>query len=147
VKTRIAKGLLKNIALESINAWDTIMGLQFENLVHANLDLLLVRIGFDKKRVVNAGPYLQKQKLRREGCLIDVLLRTRRSRYVFEIKFRKRIARSIVDEVREKVRRLKLPRGQSVRTGLIYCGERDPEIDGRDDFDFLVSAEKLLTQK
>ena len=57
------------------------------------------------------------------------------------------IAASIVDEVREKVRRLKLPKGQSVRTGLIYCGELAPEIDGRDDFDFLVPAEKLLTRK
>mgnify|MGYP001355640706 CR=1 FL=1 len=34
-----------------------------------------------------------------------------------------------------------------VRTGLIDYGERDPEIDGRDDFDFLVPAEKLLTRK
>ena len=52
-----------------------------------------------------------------------------------------------MDEVREKVRRLKLPKGQSVRTGLIYCGDLDPEIEGRDDFDFLVSAEKLLSRK
>ena len=52
-----------------------------------------------------------------------------------------------VDEVREKVRRLMLPEGQFVHAGLIYCGELDPEIDGRDDFDFLVPAEKLLTRK
>jgi hypothetical protein len=88
---------------------------------------------------------MQKQTLRRQGCQIDLLVRTRRSLYVFEIKFRKHIAASIVEEVREKVKRLKLPKGQSVRTGLIYCGELDPEIDGRDDFDFLVPAEKLLT--
>lgn len=54
---------------------------------------------------------------------------------------------SLVEEVREKVRRLKLPKGQSVHTGLIYCGELDPEIDGRDDFDFLVPAEELVTGK
>jgi hypothetical protein len=64
-----------------------------------------------------------------------------------QANFRKRIALSLADEVREKVKRLKLPKGQSVRTGLIYCGELDPEIDGRDDFDFLVPAEKLLTRK
>ena len=145
VKARITKGLLKNTALETLDAWDTIMGLQFENLVHANLGLLLARIGLDRKLVLNAGPYMQKQTLRRQGCQIDLLIRTRRSLYVFEIKFRKHIAASIVEEVREKVRRLKLPKGQSVRTGLIYCGELDPEIDGRDDFDFLVPAEKLLT--
>lgn len=122
------------------------MGLQFENLVHANLDLLLARIGLDKKLVLNAGPYQQKQTLRRQGCQIDLLLRTRRSLYVFAIKFRKRIAAGIVDEVREKVKRLKLPKGQSCPDWLIYCGSI-PEIDGRDDFDFLVPAEKLLTRK
>ncbi len=144
VKARITKGLMKNTALEKLDAWDTIMGLQFENLVHANLDLLLALIGLDKKLVLNAGPYLQKQTLRRQGCQIDLLIRTRRSLYVFEIKFRKHIAASIVDEVREKVKRLKLPKGQSVRTGLIYCGDLGPEIDGRDDFDFLVSGESLM---
>ncbi len=144
VKARITKGLMKNTALEKLDAWDTIMGLQFENLVHANLDLLLALIGLDKKLVLNAGPYLQKQTLRRQGCQIDLLIRTRRSLYVFEIKFRKHIAASIVDEVREKVKRLKLPKGQSVRTGLIYCGDLGLEIDGRDDFDFLVSGESLM---
>ena len=57
-----------------------------------------------------------------------------------QAKLRKRI----VDEVREKVRRLKLPKDQSVRTGLIYAGELAAEIDGRDDFGFIVPAEELL---
>lgn len=144
VKHRIAKGLLKNTQLETLDAWDTIMGLQFENLVLANLDLLLAHIELNKKLVLNAGPYAQKQTLRRKGCQIDLLIRSRRSLYIFEIKFRKRIAASVVEDVQEKVKRLKLPAGQSVRTGLIYCGELDPTIDERDDFDYLISAEALL---
>lgn len=144
VKARITKGHLKNTALETLEAWDTLMGLQFENLVLANLDLLLAHIGLDKTPILNAGPYFQKETLRRQGCQIDLLIRTRRSLYVFEIKFRKHIAVGIVDDVREKVKRLKLPKGQSVRTGLIYAGELAAEIDGRDDFDFIVPAEELL---
>ncbi len=144
VKTRIAKGLYKRGSLESLDAWDSIMGLQFENLVLANVDLLLERIGLGKTPVLNAGSYYQKQTLRRKACQIDLLIRTRRSLYVFEIKFRKQIEASVVDEVREKVNRLKLPKGQSVRTGLIYAGQLPAEIDGRDDFDFLVPAEDLL---
>ena len=105
---------------------------------------VLAQIGLDKKLVLNAGPYLQKQTLRRQGCQIDLLLRTRRSLYVFEIKFRKQIEASIVDEVQEKVKRLKLPKGLSVRTGLIYMGQLAPEIDGKDDLDFLVPTEELL---
>lgn len=144
-RNRIANGLLKDTSLESLDAWDTIMGLQFENLVLANLDGLLARIGLDSKLVLNAGPYQQRKTLRREGCQIDLLLRTRRSLYVFEIKFRSRIAAGVGDEVREKVRRLKLSKTRSVRTGLIYCGELDTGIEASDEFDFLVSAEQLLT--
>jgi uncharacterized protein len=146
MKVRISKGHLKHVALETLDAWDTIMGLQFENLVLANIDLLLTHIGLSRKLVLNAGPYIQRQTLRKKGCQIDLMLRTRRSLYVFEIKFRKQISAGVVEEVEEKVRRLKLPKGRSVRTGLIYCGELDAGIDGQDDFDFLVPAAALLTR-
>jgi len=35
-------------------------------------------------------------------------------------------------------------KGQSVRTGLIYCDALDPQIYRQDAFDFLVSAEAVL---
>jgi uncharacterized protein len=144
MKPRIAKGLLKNSELESLEGWETLMGLQFENLVLANLELLLAHIGLSKRLVLNAGPYAQKPTLRRKGCQIDLLIRTRRSLYVFEIKFRQHIGATIAEEVQEKVRRLKLPAGQSVRTGLIYCGSLAAAIEAQDTFDFLVPAEALL---
>ncbi|GEP44880.1 AAA family ATPase [Brevifollis gellanilyticus] len=144
VKSRIAKGLLKNTALEKLPGWDSILGLQLENLVHANLDILLSHIGLDKKLVLNAGPYHQKQTLRRKGCQIDLLIRTRRCLYVFEIKMRPQIGAAVVDEVNEKITRLKLPQGHSVRTGLIYTGELASGIEERDEFDFLVPMEGLM---
>jgi hypothetical protein len=144
MKPRIAKGLLKNSELESLEGWETLMGLQFENLVLANLELLLAHIGLSKRLVLNAGPYAQKPTLRRKGCQIDLLIRTRRSLYVFEIKFRQHIGATIAEEVQEKVRRLKLPAGQSVRIGLIYCGSLAAAIEAQDAFDFLVPAEALL---
>jgi AAA+ ATPase superfamily predicted ATPase len=146
-KARIAKGHFKHRALEELEGWDSIMGLQFENLVLANLDLLLTHIGLKKSLVLSAGNYHQKQTLRRKGCQIDLLIRTARSLYVFEIKFRKQIEASVIEEVREKVRRLGLPKGRSVRTGLIYLGQLVPEIDGQDDFDFLVPADALLLRQ
>jgi hypothetical protein len=146
-KARITKGHFKHRALEELEGWDSIMGLQFENLVLANLDLLLTHIGLKKSLVLSAGNYHQKQTLRRKGCQIDLLIRTARSLYVFEIKFRKQIEASVIEEVREKVRRLGLPKGRSVRTGLIYLGQLVPEIDGQDDFDFLVPADALLLRQ
>jgi hypothetical protein len=51
---------------------------------------MMLQIGL-LELVLNAGPYVQKQTLRRKGCQIDLLLRTRRSFYVFEIKCRKHV--------------------------------------------------------
>jgi hypothetical protein len=47
-------------------------------------------------------------------------------------------------EMKEKARRLHPPRGLSVRSGLIYEGELDPEISRSDYFDFLIPAADLL---
>ena len=64
--------------------------------------------------------------------------------YAFETKFRHRIPANVIAEMKEKVRRLHAPRGLSVRTGLIYEGELDPEIPRSDYFDFLIPAADLL---
>jgi hypothetical protein len=73
-----------------------------------------------------------------------LLIRTRQSLYVFEVKFRRQIDLSVLSEVPQKIARLKVPRSLSVRTGLIYQGELHPEIEPADYFDFLIPFEDLL---
>lgn len=46
--------------------------------------------------------------------------------------------------MRDKIRRLKLPRDISVRAALVYDGELAPEIEEDNYFDFLVPAERLF---
>lgn len=50
----------------------------------------------------------------------------------------------VADEVMEKVVRLKLPPGLSVRTALVYAGTLAPALEAADAFDFLVPVERLL---
>ena len=64
--------------------------------------------------------------------------------YVVEIKRRREIPASIVDEVQAKIDRLPLRRGLSVRTALVYDGELAPSVVRRGWFDFLVPADTLL---
>jgi len=106
----------------------------------------LARAGLSNVPVLNAGPYSQNKTLRRQGCQIDLLLRTNQSLYVFETKFRQRIPAKVIAEMKEKVRRLHPPRGLSVRTGLIYEGKLDIEIPRSDYFDFLIPAADLLAR-
>ena len=122
----------------ALEAWDAIMGFQFENLVLSNLEAIRKRAGIGNVPVVNAGPYWQEKTQRREACQIDLLIRTSQSLHVFETKLRQKIDASAIDEVKGKVRRLKLPRDLSVRTGLIYHGELAPGVESADCFDHLI---------
>lgn len=146
-KAVIEKGLYQRVPLESLEAWDTIMGLQFENLVHNSRAELMSILGLGNVIVKNIGPYFQNQTQRRQACQIDLLIRTASSLYVVENKLRKNIDRKVIDEVREKVKRLKISRELPVRTALVYQGKLDPEISRADFFDHLVNFEQLLDFK
>lgn len=143
-KQRIEKGLFKKLALDTLPAWDNVMGLQFENLVLQNLDALQRELGLQNAPILNAAPYFQNKTQRQEACQIDLMLRTRRAVYIVELKLRKMVPKTSITEVQEKVRRLKLPRGQSFRTVLVYAGELEAGLAEEDYFDYLVPFESLL---
>ena len=141
---QVRKGLYARVSVETLQAWDTIVGLQFECLVLGNLETLLAKVGLTHIPVINAGPYFQGKTQLSPGCQIDLLLRTKQSVYIFEVKFRGKIAPSVITEVKTKVERLKIDRSLSIRTGLIYQGELDDDIQKSDYFDYLVPFEQLL---
>jgi hypothetical protein len=61
-----------------------------------------------------------------------------------EIKLRKSIPLSVVDEVREKVLCLPSDRRISIRTALVYEGTLDQAIMSEGYFDFLIPFDQLL---
>jgi hypothetical protein len=141
---QIKKGIYQGAPLEALRAWDAIVGLQFENLILSNCNLLIAKIGLGNIPVVNAGPYFQAKTKKLPGCQIDLMLRTKGSIYVFEIKCRKEIKFAVVEEVKKKVAALHAAPSLSVRTGLIFQGVLDPEIEKSDYFDHIVPFEELL---
>ena len=141
---RIRKGIYKRSSLETLEAWDTIMGFQFETLLLDSLPLLYENLGLSNRAILNAGPYAQKKTLRSEACQIDLLIRTRKAIYVCEMKFRKEISTAVIDEVNEKVTRLKVPKSTSVRKVLIYSGALAASVEESDYFDHLINADEWL---
>jgi uncharacterized protein len=141
---QIKKGLYQMSPLEALQAWDTIIGLQFESLLLGNQRLLIDKIGLSNVPVLNAGPYFQAKTGKSEGCQIDLLLRTKGSLYVFEVKCRKKISTTVITEVKMKVARLKIDPSLSIRTGLIFQGQLDPAFANTDYFDYLIPFERLL---
>jgi AAA+ ATPase superfamily predicted ATPase len=143
-RSQIEKKLYRHVPLESMQAWNTLIGLQFENLVLNNISGLLAQMGLSNTPILNAGPHYQTQTKAHESCQIDLMLRSKETLYVFEVKFRKRINISVAGDLTEKISRLKLPRSVSVRSGLIYQGELPASLRDTDRIDFLLPFEQLL---
>ena len=144
VSEEIQRGAYRFSSLTALQNWDSLMGLQFENLVLNNLPTLLQCLGLQGKGFVSAAAYRNKRVSRGGGCQIDLLLQTQNIAYVVEVKRRREIRGDVVDEVREKVSRLPLRRGMTVRTVLVYAGELSQSVRENDYFDFIVPAPRLF---
>ncbi len=140
----IDSGAFRFNSVETLKGWDTLMGLQFENLVLANLASLLPILGMERTLLKSAAPFRQTPTKRHAGCQIDLLLQSDRKICVVEIKRRKEIGIDIIDEVEAKVKALALPRDISVRTALVYDGHLAPSVEADGYFDETVPASSLL---
>lgn len=141
----IKNGLFRFSSVDRLPGWESMLGLQFENLVLNNLSLLRPLIGLGSQMVLSAAPYFRRGgKTTGPGVQIDMLIQTPKAVYLVEVKRRKRIEAAIEDEIQRKVTGLGGLVGKSVRTVLVYEGDLVPEVEESGYFDFLVPAEKLL---
>ena len=143
-RAAIVAGLFQFASLEQLRGWDAQLGYQFENLVLNHVGDLFPHLGIDKSLVLSAAPYVQRGTKRGEGCQIDLLIQTRRTVFAVEIKRRRDIGPEVMDEMAGKVQRLKVARGVSVRTALVYAGKLSPLVEAEHGFDILIPAEALL---
>ena len=63
---------------------------------------------------------------------------------VVEIKRRREMGREIIDEVDEKVKRLKYRNNLSLRTAFVYDGRLSPTVAADHYFDFLIPSERFF---
>ncbi|MCE5294143.1 MAG: AAA family ATPase [Chlamydiales bacterium] len=128
-------------------AWDTIMGLQFENLVVNNCKILWQKLNIKPDDIVFANPFFQKSTETQEGCQIDYLIQTKYNvLYLFEIKFsRDSIKSSITDEVKEKIKRLKTPKHFSIMPVLIHVGDVSDQVTEAEFFSHIIDFADFLS--
>ena len=143
-RSLIKRGAYNFMSVEQLPGWNPILGLQFESLICNNLVGVLKALDLDRTLLLSAAPYRQGETKRLKGCQIDLLLQTRRAVYVIEIKRRKSIGEEIVDEVREKMARLKVRRGMSVIPVLIYEGHVSARVEADGFFARMIPAEDIL---
>lgn len=143
-KRSIRGGFSEFRSLDSMKGWESIAGLQFETFVLNNLKSLLPLLGFTGALVLSAAPYRHNRLSRGGGCQIDLLVQTKRSLCVVEIKRRDVIGDEVVEEIREKVKRLPVAKDMSVRTALVYDGRLAPGVAEDGGIDFLIPASELF---
>ena len=143
-KNEISVGGYRFASVEQLPGWDAIMGLAFENLIVNNWAELLPRIGVGNAIVESAAPYRRFASNIRKGVQIDLLIQTPRTAYAVEIKRKSRIGQETEEEMEEKIKRLKVRKGMSVRPVLFYDGTLDPQISGRGYFAATIDAATLL---
>jgi AAA+ ATPase superfamily predicted ATPase len=131
--------------------WDSIIGLQFENLVLSKNNRLKIYelLGIPLDSIIHANPFLQTPTTRRLKCQIDFLIQTKDGNlYVCEIKFRKDpLAASVITEVKEKINRLKRKNYMSCRPVLIHVNGISESIKQSDYFIKIIDFSELLNKE
>lgn len=143
---QIDKQQFINIALASLPGWDSIIGLQFENLVLNNRALMYQALQLDPNHVVNDNPYFQRKNKVQNGCQIDYLIQTKfNTLYICEIKFStKTLTNKVINEVKEKINKLKLPKEFSCLPVLIVANEVSQKIVEENYFAKIIDLRDFL---
>lgn len=143
---RIEKGIYSEKTLATMPAWESIMGLQFENLVTNNHDALIKALGLRPEEIIFGNPFFQKPTTKNQGCQIDYMIQTSfNCLYICEIKFSKhRVKPSVISEMQAKISRIKLPGNFSYRPVLIHINGAHPDIEDSGVFAHIVDFSHML---
>lgn len=104
--------------------WRSLIALQVENLVINNRNWIWNKLGLEDQDGLCDGPFQQRATKALSGVQVDYMIQTRsKTIFVCEIKFSTgTLGHEVIDEVAEKVKKIKTPRGFAMLPVLIrFC--------------------------
>ncbi|MEI6242274.1 MAG: ATPase [Chlamydiota bacterium] len=145
-RSKIEKDAFANVALNSLPGWESMMGLQFENLVTHNRKIIWNLLNLSPEEVVMDGPFFQTHTKRQSGCQIDYMIQTRfHNLFLCEVKFSKNnIGLKIINEMEEKRKRLNVPKFFSIRPVLIHVNGVEESVLDEGYFDKVIDFSQFL---
>ena len=148
-KNRIHNNNLNFEQFSSLPGFSAIIGLQFENLVLKNRDLILQALNINSNNIISDNPYFQRKNSKQEACQIDYLIQTNHNTlFICEIKFTTKIIKiQVIEEVKQKIQKLKKPKNFSCIPVLIYFGELQETIEDSGYFTNIINFEDYITEK
>lgn len=143
---KVESGHFAEQTLSVFPGWSILMGLQFENLVLHNREFIFKALRLRREDILFDNPYIQKGSKQQKGCQIDYMIHTRyRMLFVCEMKFsRDQITTTVIDEVEQKLKSLKLPRGYSCNPVLIHLSGVTDSLIEREYFAQIIDFSKIL---
>lgn len=144
---KIKAGKFNTIPMSQLPGWASIMGIQMENLVIHNRDILLKLMYIYPGDVIFDGPFFQRKTTRVKGCQIDYLIHVKQGvLYLCEIKFsRKTLGMQVIAEVKEKMQRISVPNNMSIVPTLLHIGEVSDELVDSHFFANIINIGEFLT--
>lgn len=145
-KHKIENGHFDEKALSSLVGFDSIMGLQFENLVLNNRQFIWEQLHIHPGDIISDNPFFQRPQLRKKGCQVDYLIQMKsKMLYACEIKFSKQeIKTDVIVEMKQKLAALYLPKGFSVLPVLIHVNGVSDAVVDEDYFSHTIAFADLL---
>ena len=102
------------------------------------------RIGIENVIVESVAPFRRSSSEKSKGVQFDLLIQTPRTVYAVEIKRKNRIGHEVEQEMEDRIGRLKLRKGVSVRPVLVYDGNIAPQLSGSGYFAATIDASVFL---
>ena len=124
ILAKINRNAYRAIPLSTIPGWGSIMGLQIENLLLGNRELILKTIGIHPQDIVADNPFIKRPTASHEGVQVDYLIQTKTNTlYLCEFKFRRaEVGPEVIRAVEQKIRNLEIPRSLYVCPVLLHFG-------------------------
>ena len=144
VSRMVENGAFAFTSLDQLGGWSAVKGLAFENLVVNNVRELLAPLDLERSLVLSAAPFRRNSRSGNGGTQVDLMLQTALSVYFVEIKRQAEIGRDVIDEVAEKVKRVRVPRGKAVKTALVYSGHLAPIVEAQGYFNAVIDIRDIL---
>jgi AAA+ ATPase superfamily predicted ATPase len=144
--TKIHSNQFKAKTLSSLPNWESIMGLQFENIILNNRSEVWEQLNIKSDEILSDNPFFQNKTLKQPGCQVDYLIQTKyQTLFVCEIKFSThKIGLGIVEEMRSKITKFQLPKGYTCLPVLIHVNGVTNEIEEADYFYRIINFSDLL---
>ncbi len=137
----IEQDRFENDSLSTLKNWETIAGLQFENLVVNNKPIILDLLNIRANDVIFDNPYFQNNP----GVQIDYLIVDKfNTIWLCEVKFSKSpISSELIMDINRKIKNLDIKKGYSVRPVLIHVNSVSDELIAENFFANIIDFSSL----